>query len=273
MSEQFINKATSDQLIEKLSKYGITLNKSLLLKQYANCFNLYQVLDSLKICYSKELEKLDQQKKSVNSDYLEYILDKLVRENYDVNDSTDPYYLLKDIKTKGKTQEIILHLIERLLRMNDLYHLNRVDGYFGSFENESESVIYHLFEEYTMMPLTKKETKDFIALVERFIQSYDQNEELKMNLSLLIVERIASLGNEEEIDKAIIEVKQTYSLSIFPIYTRVLLGTLDLPNNKLFKKYYNKVKQYMILTDEDKEERSFIDTLYHDVMMDDEGII
>lgn len=269
MKDRFINQASSDQLIEKLSKYNISLNKSLLLKQYANSFNLHQLLDSLKVLYGKELQALDKQNKAVNSDYLEYILDKLVRENYDVEDSIDPYYLFQDLKTEGKSKETIRPIIERLLRLNNLYHLNRVEGYFGVFEEECEPVIYRLFEDYQVQPLTKQETRAFLALIDRFMESYDRNEELKMNLSLLKLEEIASLGNEQEIDAAIQEVKQTYGLSIFVIYTRVLLGTLNLPSNKMFEHYYQKVKQYMMLTEEDKEERAFIDNLYQDVMMEE----
>ena len=73
MNDRFIHQASSDQLIEKLSRYNISLNKSILIKQYANSFHLYQLLDSLKILYGKELQALDKQNKSVNSDYLEYI--------------------------------------------------------------------------------------------------------------------------------------------------------------------------------------------------------
>lgn len=269
MNNRFINQASSDQLIEKLNKYNISLNKSLLIKQYANSFNLYQLLDSLKTLYSKELQALDKQNKSVTSDYLEYILDKMVRENYDVEDSTDPYYLFQDLKPEGKSKEKIKQVIERLLRLNNLYHLNHVEGYFGVFEEECEPLIYRLFEDYQAFALTKKETKEFITLVERFMESYDRNEELKMNLSLLRLERIASLGDEQEIETTIQDIKQTYGLSIFVIYTRVLLGTLDMPNNKMFKKYYQKVKQYMVLSDEDKEERAFIDNLYQNVIMDE----
>lgn len=269
MNNRFINQASSDQLIEKLNKYNISLNKSLLIKQYANSFNLYQLLDSLKTLYSKELQALDKQNKSVTSDYLEYILDKMVRENYDVEDSIDPYYLFQDLKPEGKSKEKIKQVIERLLRLNNLYHLNHVEGYFGVFEEECEPLIYRLFEDYQAFALTKRETKEFITLVERFMESYDRNEELKMNLSLLRLERIASLGDEQEIETTIQEIKQTYGLSIFVIYTRVLLGTLDMPNNKMFKKYYQKVKQYMVLSDEDKEERAFIDNLYQNVIMDE----
>lgn len=269
MKDRFIHQASSDQLIEKLNKYNISLNKSLLIKQYANSFNLHQLLDSLKVLYSKELQALDKQNKSVTSDYLEYILDKIVRENYDVEDSIDPYYLFQELKTEGKSKEKIKQMIERLLRLNNLYHLNRVEGYFGVFEEECEPLIYRLFEDYQAFALTKEETKEFICLVERFMESYDRNEELKMNLSLLRLERIASLGEEQDIDTAIQEIKQTYGLSIFVIYTRVLLGTLDLPNNEMFEQYYQKVKQYMVLSDEDKEERVFIDNLYQNVMMDE----
>ena len=268
MKDRFINQATSDQMIEKLNKYNISLNKPLLIKQYANSFNLHQLLDSLKILYSKELLALDKQNKAVTSDYLEYILDKIVRENYDVEDSIDPYYLFQELKTQGKSKEKIKQIIERLLRLNNLYHLNHVEGYFGVFEEECEPLIYRLFDDYQTFALTKEETKEFVALVERFMESYDQNEELKLNLSLLRLERTASLGDEQEIDNAIQWIKQTYRVSIFVIYTRVLLGTLDLPNNKMFEKYYQKVKQYMVLSDEDKEERTFIDNLYQNVMMD-----
>ena len=269
MKDRFIYQASSDQLIEKLNKYNISLNKSLLIKQYANSFNLHQLLDSLKVLYSKELQALDKQNKSITSDYLEYILDKIVRENYDVEDSIDPYYLFQELKTEGKSKEKIKQMIERLLRLNNLYHLNRVEGYFGVVEEECEPLIYRLFEDYQAFALTKEETKEFICLVERFMESYDRNEELKMNLSLLRLERIASLGEEQDIDTAIQEIKQTYGLSIFVIYTRVLLGTLDLPNNEMFEQYYQKVKQYMVLSDEDKEERAFIDNLYQNVMMDE----
>lgn len=269
MNDRFIHQASSDQLIEKLSRYNISLNKSILIKQYANSFHLYQLLDSLKILYGKELQALDKQNKSVNSDYLEYILDKIVRENYDVEDSIDPYYLYQDLKTEQKTKEKIKQIIDRLLRMNNLYHLNRAEAYFGIFEEECEPILYRLFEDYQVFPLIKEETREFLMLIDRFMESFDLNETLKMNLALLKIEQIASLGNEQEIDTEIQQIKKTYGLSIFPIYTRVLLGTLDLSDNKLFEKYYYKVKQYMILSDEDKEECAFIDHLYQNVMMEE----
>lgn len=270
MVNSFIEKANADELIKKLSKQGIVLNKMILIKQYANYFNLNQILESLKEIHSDKLKTLDKQNKSVNSKYLEYILDKVIRENYDVEELIDPYYLFKDIQKENKSIDEIKSIINRLLRLNELHHLNNTESYFDILHKECNTYIFRMFEEYQIKTIDDEERNEFINLTQHFIDSYDQNKELNARIALLQIECIASKGNTIEIDQKIQEIKKTYALSIFEIYTYVLLGSLDLPTLELFKKYYQKAKQYMVLNEDHQREREFIDVLYHDVMMDEE---
>lgn len=267
MNKNYIEKANVEELIDKLQKYDISLNKEVIKIQYANCYNLKQVVESYKLRYENECQRLDKLNKSITSDYIEYVVDKIVKENYDTTTLPDPYYIYKEIKELAYCESLtkLKHCLNRLFYMNDLNHLNSLVPYFNEIDSEIGTRFFEIFDNFQLIKLNKNETGEYISLLDNYLISFDQDIELNKEVALIQLERIASLGNPDEIDEAIIRIKKTYYVSVFSIYAKVLLGILDSDKKELFDSYYKRSKQYMAMSAEDVNMQTFIENLYTEV--------
>ena len=103
-----------------------------------------------------------------------------------------------------------------------------------------------------------------IHSLQTLIEEYSKDQEINVEIEKMILERIAYIGNEDDITMGISRVKQKYYISPYAIYTPVLIGLVARNDQKLVDVYYNKAKQYMISTKEDDMYSDLLDKIYEE---------
>lgn len=259
MSKLDLKKATINQLVKELASYGITIYQKMILIQYANSYNIKQVENTLIHQYDSQIRQADEKTQTYLKKCLFDLLDKIIKEAYPDQELIDPYYL-KETMSQDLTLEQSFNLVDSLIRLNQLHHADSYVSYFD--EHIGEKLIDALDMSYK--GLSTEIIKKQIHSLQTLIEEYSKDQEINVEIEKMILERIAYIGNEDDITMGISRVKQKYYISPYAIYTPVLIGLVARNDHKLVDVYYNKAKQYMISTKEDDMYSDLLDKIYEE---------
>lgn len=249
MSNQLI-----EELLDKLKKENIILNKAILNVQYANSYHIKQLSQLTKTQYQKHITKK-------NEKWIDELLEKIVSEHYDIHDIPDPYYIYKELKELDGTDFLALkHNVERMRRMTNLTHLNSIAAYFDDIDTNIKDTLLTVLNHYSSSQQNEDHQQIFIDTLNTLITIFNQDLDLSEDIDLLALKELSRFANKDKIDAQLIKIKQTYYVSVYKIYAHILMGMQERPDLK--KEYYHRAMQYMVLTPEDQEWQNSVEQLY-----------
>lgn len=241
-----------EELIEILKDNEISISDDEILEDYKKCFDMDSLEQKYAEKFKKELKKLDDKFILLDSDCIYFIIDIIIKENFDIKTLPDPGYIMEyaveinkmDDEDKASNFLQLLKSINRIKEYNKTKDLNRIfDKYCNIEDDISDCSCMRISKE-----CIKKSLADNIGMQLEELADYYKLVDQKFPYSLAM--EFKGLYGFNNIKALFEKCLNKYPKSKIRFYFDAITSIPE--TDKMRKKLIDEIQTFSVVTDEDE---------------------
>lgn len=167
---EYIRNASPEELIGRLQKYGIDITEERILADYAKYKEVFKVMDAYYVQYKENFDRIPEEE-LLDSDALEPLVEKVVKDRFDPVITGDPYFIdniledLLETDPKKVRQEDVENLIRAMISYSSRSGCRKLSNIGDCYDYNPPLA--------ELVSLCQERTPQFRALIREFYECYE----------------------------------------------------------------------------------------------------